>query len=100
MSAKMETIEPVGFRVLICKDDDKKTTKGGIILPDNCETPVLTGRVVAISAQVERDLDYPIREFDRVIVNPSNSIPVECDRDNKLFLIPVIDVVAIIRKER
>ncbi len=95
----METIEPVGLRVLVRKDDDKKKTRGGIILPDECETPVLTGRIVAISAQVERDMDYPISKFDRVIINPSRSIPVELDSDNKLFLIPIEDVVGIIRKE-
>lgn len=97
---KMETIEPVGLRVLIRKDDDKKETKGGIILPDDMEIPVLTGRVVAISAQVERDDDCPIREFDKVIVNPSNNVPVECERDNKLFVIPVEDVVAIVRSQK
>lgn len=95
---KMEVIEPVGLRVLIRKDDDKKITKGGIVLPDSMEIPVLTGRVVAISAQVERDDDFPIRQYDRVIINPSNTIPVELESDNKLFIIPVEDVVAVIRK--
>lgn len=99
-TAKMEIIEPVGLRVLIRKDDDKKETKGGIILPDDVEIPVLTGRVVAISAQVERDMDYPIREFDKVIVNPSNNVPVECEAGNKLFVIPVEDVVAIVRSQK
>lgn len=98
-AAKMEVIEPVGLRVLIRKDDDKKETKGGIVLPDNMEIPVLTGRIVAISAQVKRDDDYPIKEYDKVIVNPSGSVPVECEHDNKLFIIPVEDVVAIVRKQ-
>ena len=94
---KMEIVEPVGRRVLIRKDDDKKKTNGGIYLPDDCETLVLTGRVVAISKQVENDSDFPIREYDKVIVNPTRSIPVELQNDNKLFIIPVEDVVAIIR---
>jgi len=96
---KLEIIEPVGKRVLIRKDEDKKVTKGGIELPDSVEIPVLTGRVVAISTQVENDMDYPIREYDKVIVNPSRNIPVELEHDNKLFIIPVEDVVAIVRKE-
>lgn len=98
-AVKMETIEPVGLRVLIRKDEDKKQTRGGIILPDELEIPVLTGRVVAISAQVERDDDFPIREFDKVIVNPSNNVPVELGHDNRLFIIPVEDVVAIVRSQ-
>ncbi len=94
----MEVIEPVGFRVLVRKDDNKKETRGGIVLPDGVETPVLTGRIVAISALVENDIDYPLREYDRVIVNPSGSLPVELEHDNKLFIIPVEDVVAIVRQ--
>lgn len=93
----METIEPVGLRVLICKDDNKKETKGGIVLPDDVEIPVLTGRVVAVSAQVEADADYPIREYDKVIIHPGRCVPVELEHDNKLFVIPVEDVLAVIR---
>lgn len=99
-TAKMETIEPVGLRVLIRKDENKKETKGGIILPDDTEIPVLTGRVVAISVKVENDPDYPIRAYDKVIVNPSDSIPVELDHDNKLFIIPVEDIVGIVRSDK
>ncbi|MFZ4576481.1 MAG: hypothetical protein ACOYN0_19010, partial [Phycisphaerales bacterium] len=38
-SAKLETVEPVGKRVLIRKDQDKKQTKSGIHLPDKIEIP-------------------------------------------------------------
>ncbi len=41
-----ETVEPIGKRVLIRKDEDKKQTKGGIQLPDNIEIPTITGRIV------------------------------------------------------
>jgi hypothetical protein len=30
----LETTEPIGRRVLICKDEDKEETKGGIQLPE------------------------------------------------------------------
>ena len=29
-----EYVEPIGFRVLVRKDDPKRETKGGIALPD------------------------------------------------------------------
>ena len=58
-------------RVLIRKDEDRKQTKSGIHLPDKIEIPTLTGRVVAISAQVEHDEDYPIKQYDRVLFNPN-----------------------------
>lgn len=95
----LEVVEPMGKRVLIRKDEDRKTTKSGIHLPDKIEIPTITGRIVAISAQVERDLDYPIARYDRVLFNPKNAIPVDLDADNRLYVIPVEDVVAVIRRE-
>ncbi len=97
-SDSIETVEPVGNRVLIRKDADKKVTKVGIHLPDKIEIPTLTGRVVAISAQVENDIDYPIKQYDKVLFNPKHGIPVDFEGDNRLFVIPVEDVVAVFRK--
>jgi chaperonin GroES len=98
-ASKFETVEPIGKRVLIRKDEDKKQTKSGIHLPDKIEIPTLTGRVVAISAMVENDKDYPIKQYDRVLFAPKQAIPVDFEGDNRLFVIPVEDVVAVFRKE-
>ncbi len=95
----IETVEPIGNRVLIRKDADKKVTKVGIHLPDKIEIPTLTGRIVAVSAQVDNDEDYPIKQYDRVLFNPKNGIPVDFEGDNRLFVIPIKDVVAVFRKE-
>ncbi len=96
---ELETVEPIGLRVLIRKDEDRKQTKSGIHLPDKIEIPTLTGRIVSISAQVAGDDNYPIRQYDRILFNPKNSIPVDFEGDNRLFVIPVEDVVAVFRKE-
>jgi chaperonin GroES len=95
----LEIIEPVGKRILIRKDEDKKTTKGGIQLPGNIEIPQITGRIVAVSAQVARDEDYPIQQYDRVLFNPKHAIPVDFEGDNRLYVVPVEDVVAVFRRE-
>lgn len=95
----LETVEPIGSRVLIRKDADKKITKVGIHLPDKLEIPTLTGRIVAVSAQVDSDEDYPIRQYDRVLFNPKNGVPVDFEGDNQLFVIPIKDVVAVFRKD-
>ena len=95
----IETVEPIGARVLLRKDEDKKKTKSGIHLPDKIEIPTLTGRIVAISSQVANDDDYPIRQYDRVLFNPKHSIPVDFEGDNRLFVIPVEDVVAVFRRD-
>ncbi len=96
--SKLETVEPLGKRVLIRKDEDKKVTKGGIELPDSIEIPTITGRIVSVSAQIDHDDDFPIRQYDRVLFNPKNAIPVEFDTDNFLYVVPIEDVVAVFRK--
>jgi len=97
---KMETVEPVGKRVLIRKDEDRKITRVGIHLPDKIEIPTITGRVVAISAHVSRDDDYPIKQYDRILFNPRNGVPVDFEGDNRLFVIPVEDIVAVFRSAK
>ena len=94
-----EVVEPLGKRVLIRKDEDKKKTKGGIELPGNIEIPTITGRIVAVSAQVERDADYPLAQYDRVLFNPKHAVPVDFEGDNRLFVVPVEDVVAVFRRK-
>ena len=94
---KLEVVEPIGARVLIRKDEDKKTTKAGIHLPDKIEIPTITGRIVTVSAEVDHDEDYPLKQYDRVLFNPKGAIPVEFDGDNRLFVVPVENVVAVLR---
>ena len=94
----LETVEPIGKRVLIRKDEDKKQTKGGIQLPDNIEIPTITGRIITISAEVENSSDIPLRQYDKVLFNPKGAIPVDFEGDNRLFVVEVENVVAVFRK--
>lgn len=94
-----EIIEPVGARVLVLKDEPKRETKGGIALPDAAEIPTITGRIVAISRQVEHDDDMPLRQYDKIIFHPKSAIPVDFEPDNQLYVVPVEDVVAVFRKK-
>ncbi len=98
-ASRLEIVEPLGERVLIRKDEDKKQTKAGIHLPDKIEIPTLTGRVVAISAKVAGDENYPIKQYDRVLFNPKHGVPVDFEGDNRLFVIPIEDVVAVFRRD-
>ncbi|MHC4535157.1 MAG: co-chaperone GroES [Planctomycetota bacterium] len=94
----IEIVEPIGNRVLIRKDEDKKQTKGGIQLPDNIEIPTITGRIITISAEVENSPDIPLRQYDKVLFNPKDAIPVDFEGDNRLFVVEVENVVAVFRK--
>jgi chaperonin GroES len=94
-----EYVEPIGARVVVRKDEPKRETKGGIALPDAAEIPTITGRIVTISAQIENDVDVPLRQYDRILFHPKNAVPVDFEPDNQLFVVPVEDVVAVFRRE-
>ncbi|MEX0776673.1 MAG: co-chaperone GroES [Phycisphaeraceae bacterium] len=95
---ELETVEPIGKRVLIRKDQDKKQTKSGIHLPDKLEIPTITGRIVSVAVEVAKDDNYPIQQYDRVLFNPKEAIPVDFEGDNRLFVVPVESIVAVFRK--
>jgi chaperonin GroES len=93
-----DVIEPIGKRVVIRKDDNKRQTRGGIVLPDTHEIPVITGRVIAISKAIENDEDQTIRQYDKVLFDPREAIPVELEHDNRLFVVTLDRVLAIFRR--
>ncbi|MDB5297922.1 MAG: groS [Phycisphaerales bacterium] len=93
-----DVIEPVGDRVVIRKDDNRRQTKSGIVLPDSQEIPVITGRVVAVSKAVENDPDVTLRQYDKVLFDPREAIPVELEHDNRLYVVHVTKVLAIFRR--
>jgi chaperonin GroES len=95
---EFETVEPIGKRVLIRKDEDKKMTKGGIRLPDNIEIPTITGRIVAVSAEIENIPDIPLEKYDKILFDPKGAIPVDFEGSNRLFVVDVENVVAVFRK--
>ena len=96
----LEIVEPLGKRVVIRKDEDKKETKGGIRLPDNIEIPTITGRVVAVSAEIESDPMMPLQQYDKVLFNPKSAIPVDFEGGNRLFVVDLEHVVAVFRKSK
>lgn len=96
--ALTEFVEPLGMRVLIRKDEARQQTRGGIVLPDDAEIPTITGRIVEVSVQVERDEDFPIRKYDKVLFHPKHAIPVDFEPDNLLYVVPIEDIVAVFRR--
>jgi chaperonin GroES len=97
-SLDYDVIEPVGKRVVIRKDDNKRETKSGIALPDSHEIPVITGRVIAVSKAIENDDDQTIRQYDKVLFDPREAIPVELEHDNRMFVVHIDRVLAIFRR--
>jgi chaperonin GroES len=97
-AVEFDVIEPIGKRVVVRKDDNKRETKSGIVLPDSHEIPVITGRVIAVSKAIENDEDQTIRQYDKVLFDPREAIPVELEHDNKLFVVHIDRVLAIFRR--
>ena len=93
-----EFVEPLGPRILVRKDENRQTTRGGIVLPDKAEIPTITGRVVEISAEVEMEQTLPVRKYDKILFHPKRAIPVDFEADNLLYVVPIQDVVAVFRK--
>ena len=96
--AEYDVIEPIGKRVVIRKDDNRRETRTGIVLPDTHEIPVITGRVIAISKAIENDDDQTIRQYDKVLFDPREAIPVELEHDNRMFVVAIDRVLAIFRR--
>src|SRR5512134_3266265 len=96
--AEYDVVEPIGKRVVVRKDENKRQTRSGIVLPDSHEIPVITGRVIAISKQIENDEDLTVRQYDKVLFDPREAIPVELEHDNKLFVVHIDRVLAIFRR--
>ena len=96
--AEYDIIEPIGKRVVVRKDDNKRETRSGIVLPDSHEIPVITGRVIAVSKAIENDEDQTIRQYDKVLFDPREAIPVELEHDNRLFVVHIDRVLAIFRR--
>src|SRR5260370_31613903 len=97
-SSEFDVIEPIGKRVVVRKDDNRRETRSGIALPDSHEIPVITGRVIAVSKAIENDEDQTIRQYDKVLFDPREAIPVELEHDNRMFVVAIDRVLAIFRR--
>ena len=55
---------------------------------------------MTISQQVAHDEDVPLRQYDKILFHPKNAIPVDFEPDNKHFVVPIEDIVAVFRSEQ
>jgi chaperonin GroES len=97
-ASKLEVVEPIGKRVLIRKDDDKKQTKSGIHLPTRSRfQPSLVGLSPSPPRSTRPRL--PRQEVRPHPLQPQARDPVDLEGDNRLFVVPIEDVVAVFRRE-
>ncbi|MDL0089136.1 co-chaperone GroES [Campylobacter gastrosuis] len=78
--------QPLGKRVLVERLEDVKTTATGIIIPDNAKEKPLSGKVLAVSSEVEG-----VKVGDSVVFAKYGG--TEITLEGKTFLVLNIDDV-------
>jgi chaperonin GroES len=72
-----EFVEPFGMRVLIRMDENRKSTRGGIVLPDKRASKG-SGTPTCRS-----------QKQDQVLFHPNHAIPVDLEGNNRPFVVPL-----------
>lgn len=94
-------VEPVGMRILIKRDKEKKESSGGIILPDSAAIPTISALVIKVPEKVSAEVEYAgLRELDRVLYHPKDAIPVSLEGENDFYILPAEDILAILTKKK
>lgn len=83
--------KPLGKRVLIERVEETNTTATGIIIPDNAKEKPLSGKVIAVSKEVDG-----IEEGDKVVFAKYGGTEITLD-DKKYLVLSIDDVLGIIK---
>ncbi|WP_314350919.1 co-chaperone GroES [Campylobacter showae] len=83
--------QPLGKRVLVERLEDVKTTASGIIIPDNAKEKPLSGKVLAVSSEVEG-----VSVGDSVVFAKYGGTEVELDGKTYLVL-KIEDVLGVLK---
>ena len=86
-------IKPVGYRILVQREDKKERTDSGLYLPETSKEKPNVGRVIAIGS--EGDKKYEMIIGDRVMFSKYDGIEVT-DEGNEYVLLSADSVLAII----
>ncbi|ASM35073.1 co-chaperonin GroES [Campylobacter sputorum subsp. bubulus] len=83
--------KPLGKRVLIERVEETNTTATGIIIPDNAKEKPLSGKVIAVSKEVDG-----VEEGDKVVFAKYGGTEITLD-DKKYLVLSIDDVLGIIK---
>jgi chaperonin GroES len=86
-------IKPVGYRILVQREDKKERTDSGLYLPETSKEKPNVGRVIAIGSEGEKKYDMVIG--DRVMFSKYDGVEVT-DEGNDYVLLSADSVLAII----
>lgn len=101
----IETIRPVGDKLLVRPDRPDAISKGGIFIPDNAKEKPLMGTVISAgpgrTSETGVLLPNPVKEGDRILYNrfAGNEIKFGIARDeDPVILMSQDDVMAILER--
>ena len=83
--------QPLGKRVLVERLEDVKTTASGIIIPDNAKEKPLSGKVLAVSVEVD-----DVKVGDQVVFAKYGGTEISLDGKSYLVL-NLDDVLGVIK---
>ncbi len=88
--SEYDVIEPIGKRVVVRKDDNKRETKSGIVLPDTAKEKPQRGRVLAVGpGPRDEDGEYiqmDVAEGDEIIFSKYGGTEIKVEGDDVLIL--------------
>lgn len=87
--------KPLGERVLVERNDEESKTSSGIIIPDNAKEKPLTGKVVAISNEVESA--KTLKVGDTIVFGKYAGNEIKLDK-NEYIVLEIKDVLGVITK--
>ena len=82
-------ITPLHDRVLVKRNEDKETVRGGIIIPDSAKEKPQEGEVVAVGAgKIEKGARVPldVKAGDRILFGKYSGSEIKIENEEYLIL--------------
>ncbi len=86
--------QPLGQRVLVERVEEATTTASGIIIPDNAKEKPLSGKVLAISKEVEQEGEVKVN--DKVLFAKYSGTEVSMD-GKELLVLNLDDILGVLK---
>ena len=87
-------IKPVGYRILVQREDKKERTDSGLYLPEASKEKPNVGKVIALGSEGDKKYDMSVGE--RVMFSKYDGVEVT-DEGNTYVLLSADSVLAIIK---
>ena len=96
--SEFDVIEPIGKRVVIRKDDNKRQTKSGIVLPDTAKEKPQQGEVLAVGPGRTLDsgerINMDVKSGDRVLFAKYAGTEFKLEEE-ELLILSEKDILAV-----